>query len=332
MQATPETAPLIRVKGLVVRFPVRQGTRRTFIEPVRNVSFDIAPREIVALVGESGSGKTTVGRALVKTTDVSNGRVEFAGQDITRLPAGAVRKLHADVQLVFQDPFAALNPTATVYDHLALPVRVYEHLRGAAIRQRVTELLEQVGLVPAAELREKYPHELSGGQRQRVVIARALAARPRFIVADEPVSMLDVSIRADILRILRDLRDRLGISLLYITHDLASARYLADRIMVLYGGQIMEVGPAREIVQNPVHPYTRLLLAAVPGRTDALPQVAESAPDLGIGRTGCPFRPRCPYAAEACANDPIPVIEMGTGHSAACVMAKPDSKSAAGSR
>lgn len=312
--------PLVRVERLVIRFPVREGLRHAFIEPVSEVSFAIGAREIVALVGESGSGKTTIGRALVKIVDVTSGRLEFAGTDITRLGTRALRRLHADVQMVFQDPFAALNPTATVFDHLALPLRAYGRLRGSAVRDRAGELLEQVGLVPAAEIRNKYPHELSGGQRQRVVIARALAVQPRFIVADEPVSMLDVSIRADILRILRDLRDRLGISLLYITHDLASARYIADRILVLYGGQVMEVGPAREVVTHPAHPYTRLLLAAVPGRDDPLPQVSEGAPDLAAGRTGCPFRPRCPFAEDRCAKDRIPLIEVGLHHGAACVL------------
>jgi len=313
------TNPLVKVDALTVQFTTHARGRRTTIEPVSKVSFEIAEGEVLALVGESGSGKTTIGRTLVKIVEATSGQIYFAGRNITRIRSQAVRSLHAEVQMIFQDPFAALNPTATIQEHLALPAHVYQHISRSTMDQKVRELLDEVGLSPADEFRGKYPHELSGGQRQRVVIARALAANPRFIVADEPVSMLDVSIRADILRILRDLKERLSISLLYITHDLASARYLSDRIMVLYGGKIMEVGTARDIVKNPRHPYTQLLLAAVPGRTEALPQVAESAPDLSVGSQGCPFAPRCPYTMDACRTQPIPITSVESQHEVACL-------------
>ncbi|MCL4521322.1 MAG: ABC transporter ATP-binding protein [Firmicutes bacterium] len=311
---------LVKVDDLTIRFRINRHGRRSYIEPVSHVSFCIAPSEVLALVGESGSGKTTIGRALLKIVEPAEGRLYFDGREITHLTPHAIRQLHADVQLIFQDPFGALNPTATIQDHLVLPLTVYRHVGRHDMDERVRRLLEQVGLVPAEEIRFKYPHELSGGQRQRVVIARALAVEPRFIVADEPVSMLDVSIRAEILKILNDLKGRLGISLLYITHDLASARYLSDRIMVLYGGKVMEVGEANDITLNPRHPYTQLLLAAVPGPTEAttLPQVSEATPDLHVGRKGCPFAPRCPYAMEACHAQTPSLLTIEGEHWAAC--------------
>jgi peptide/nickel transport system ATP-binding protein len=324
MASSEPQSSLVKVDNLTVRFAAKNRGRRSYIEPVRQVSFDIAPGEVLALVGESGSGKTTIGRTLVKVVEPFGGHLYFDGRDITHLGSRAVRTLHSEVQMIFQDPFAALNPTATIQEHLVLPLRVYQRVPSTKLNLRVRELLEQVGLSPAEELRHKYPHELSGGQRQRVVIARSLAANPRFIVADEPVSMLDVSIRADILKILRNLRDSLKISLLYITHDLASARYLSDRIMVLYGGQVMEVGTSRDIVKSPRHPYTRLLLAAVPGREGDLPQASEAAPDLSVERQGCPFAPRCPYTMDDCRTGDIPVRSVGSRHQVACLLEETD--------
>lgn len=311
---------LVQVDDLTVRFRVQSRGHRGYIEPVSHVSFHIASKEVLALVGESGSGKTTIGRALLKIVEPTQGRIYFGGRDITHLTPRAIRQLHADVQLIFQDPFGALNPAATIQDHLALPLTVYRHVSPQNMEGQVNRLLNQVGLVPADEIRFKHPHELSGGQRQRVVIARALAVEPRFIVADEPVSMLDVSIRAEILKILNDLKSRLGISLLYITHDLTSARYLADRIMVLYGGNIMEVGEADDLVLEPRHPYTQLLLAAVPGPTEAavLPQVSEAAPNLSVGRRGCPFVMRCPQAMEVCRDEIPPLLSVEGSHLVAC--------------
>lgn len=322
MIAPESQTSLVRVQNLTIRFVTQSRGRRGAIEPVSDVSFTIAPGEVVALVGESGSGKTTIGRSLVKIVEPTAGHLYFADRDITHLAPRAVRHLHSEVQMIFQDPFAALNPTASVQEHLALPLKVYQRISASEVAERVRDLLDEVGLGPSDETRRKYPHELSGGQRQRVVIARALAAKPRFIVADEPVSMLDVSIRADILRILRDLKERLGISLLYITHDLASARYLADRIMVLYGGKVMEVGRAHDVVKDPRHPYTQLLLAAVPGRDERLPQVAESTPDLSVGRQGCPFAPRCPYVMPECREAMVPVTEPEPDHEVACLLLK----------
>lgn len=311
---------LVEVANLLVRFPVRMRGRQTYIQPVAGVSFDQAPGESIALVGESGSGKTTVGKALVRTVEPSGGRIVVEGRDVTHVRGRELREYRNVAQMIFQDPFGSLNPVKTVEQHLSFPTYRKTGLKGADCRRQVASLLEQVGLTPARNFLTKYPHELSGGQRQRLSIARALALAPKLIVADEPVSMLDVSIRAGILKLMKDLQTELGLSYLFITHDLASARYFGDRIMVLYGGKMMEMAPSRELVRRAQHPYTRLLLAATPGsgQGGALPETTNEPPDLSVERRGCPFAHRCPLAEPRCRSEEPELRELAPGHFAAC--------------
>ncbi|MCY0879611.1 MAG: ABC transporter ATP-binding protein [Firmicutes bacterium] len=310
-------APLVQVEHLAMRFRLRGGQ---WIRPVDDVSFTIDRGEVLALVGESGSGKTTIGRLLLRILEPSAGRMVVDGRDITHIRGRQLAEYRRVAQMIFQDPFASLNPVKTAEDHLLFPVRKHRGGRPAEVSAVVDDLLTRVGLTPVAETRRKYPHELSGGQRQRLAIARTLAVEPRFLVADEPISMLDVSIRAGILKLLNELKRELGLSFLYITHDLASARYFGDRIMVLYAGKVMETAPARELVAHPRHPYTRLLLAATPGSSHqgALPETANIPPNLSESRQGCPFAPRCPLATEIC-HETMPAAEdVGSGHRVAC--------------
>ncbi|GMA62988.1 ABC transporter ATP-binding protein [Alicyclobacillus fastidiosus] len=293
---------LVDVQDLVIRFAVGRGSKRKFITPVDNVSFQIAEREVLAVVGESGSGKSTIGRALVRVLTPSQGKIYFDGTDVTKSKGRGLRNYRENVQMIFQDPFGSLNPVNTIEQHLKFPIRRHQKLTGSKLHDKIEELLTVVGLTPANEVRYKYPHELSGGQRQRIAIARALAVNPKFLVADEPISMLDVSIRADILELLNELKDNFDLSYLYITHDLASAHYFGDKIMVLYGGRVMEMGLADELIRNPKHPYTHLLLAATPGTAARrnLKETAIQAPNLFEGRKGCPFAHRCPKVTDVC--------------------------------
>lgn len=301
-----EDNTLVSVSDLVVRFPVKTRAGRHFVVPVNQVNFHINKGEVLALVGESGSGKTTIGRALVRVLEPHSGRIEVGGSDITHIRGGQLKAYRSVAQMIFQDPFGSLNPVKTVARHLKFPVHKLSGRNGQELDDELDELLLRVGLTPIAEMREKFPHELSGGQRQRLAIARALAVQPKLVIADEPISMLDVSIRAGILKLLNQLRDDLGLSYLYITHDLASARYFGDRIMVLYGGQVMETADSAQLIRNPQHPYTRLLLAATPGSSvgGALPEKSNEPPNLLENRRGCPFAPRCPLASDVCNTMP----------------------------
>ncbi len=314
-----ESQPLVRVENLSVRFSVTVNGKKRHIIPVDAVSFEIGLGEVLALVGESGSGKTTIGRTLVRVIEPVSGRIEVNGRDVTHIRGRDLAAHQKTVQMVFQDPFGSLNPVRTVEHHLALPLRLRER-SNQPVRDRVDRLLERVGLTPVAETRVKFPHELSGGQRQRVAIARALAVRPQFLVADEPISMLDVSVRAGILTLMNQLKADFNLSYLYITHDLASARYFGDRIMVMYGGRVVEVAPSPELIRQPIHPYTRLLLAATPGNGPREPvAIAENqGPNLLQGRLGCPFRDRCNIATGVC-QEVAPRFEaVDSAHSVAC--------------
>ncbi|GGI97751.1 dipeptide/oligopeptide/nickel ABC transporter ATP-binding protein [Alicyclobacillus cellulosilyticus] len=315
-----EASQLIEVRDLVVRFPIRDHGKRTVIQPVDHVSFGIRPGEVLALVGESGSGKSTIARTLLRIVTPSAGSILFDGQDVTRVKGRALAQYRRNVQMVFQDPFSSLNPARTIEAHLSYPLRKHHRLRGKELGDRIDELLERVGLTPTKDIRLKYPHELSGGQRQRVAIARALAVSPRFLVADEPISMLDVSIRAGVLKLMDDLRAAFNLAYLYITHDLASARYFGDRIMVLYGGRVMETAPSDDLIRNPSHPYTRLLLAATPGsgHRGKLPETSNRAPNLAADRKGCPFAERCPLATSECHEVEPPVVAVTPEHTVAC--------------
>lgn len=314
----PET--LATVENLVVQFPVRMNGKEEMIQPVAGVSFQIAEGEVLALVGESGSGKTTIGRALARILKPTAGRIVVDGADVTSVSGHELKEYRKTTQMIFQDPFGSLNPVKTAERHLRFSVFAQSGLKGSALSRRVDELMEEVGLVPAHSVRRKYPHELSGGQRQRLAIARALAVRPKLIVADEPISMLDVSIRASILKLMRGLRDELNLAYLYITHDLASARYFGDRIMVLYGGRVMELAESSEMIEEPLHPYTHLLLAATPGSevVGKLPETSSEPPNLFVGQKGCPFAPRCPRAGQDCYDvDPV-LRNVRRNHWVAC--------------
>lgn len=314
-------SPIVHVEDLVIQFPVRAGRQVRYITPVDRVSLAIERGEVLSLVGESGSGKSTLGRALVRLNDATSGRILVNGEDVTHIHnSRALMALRRTIQMVFQDPFGSLNPVRTVGQHLRVAVRKHQHLGGRHLEQRVVELLETVGLSPGNEIVVKYPHELSGGQRQRVAIARALAVNPKFIVADEPISMLDVSIRAEILKLLNHLKDEFNLAYLYITHDLASANYFGDRIMVMYGGRVMETGTTEAIIGNPTHPYTQLLLSSTAG-SPIRSEVAETsieAPDLFVGRKGCPYANRCPFVTDVCRDDEPQLRDMGEGHWLAC--------------
>ena len=315
-------APL-EVRGLTKHFPAGDGLlgRGSRVHAVDDVTFALRPGTITALVGESGSGKSTVARLLARLYEPTEGAVLFEGSDIARVRRRRdVLRYRSQVQMIFQDPFDSLNPVKTIRHHIERPLRVHGVVPAAEIEERVHELLRTVGLFPAEEIAAKYPHELSGGQRQRVAIARALAV--------EPISMLDVSIRIGILNLMLRLKEEHGIAFLFVTHDLASARYVADDILVMYAGQIVERGPIEEVLSGPLHPYTRLLLAAVPdpakklhvGRIEQRKGRAAAAIDPG---EGCRFVTRCPLAIDICTHITPPLVEARPAQSARCHVTAP---------
>jgi peptide/nickel transport system ATP-binding protein len=315
---------LLEVRNLRTHFPVKRGwswQSSGFVKAVDDVSFSIRPGEVVGMVGESGSGKTTVGRSVLRLVEPTAGEVWFQGVDITRLSAPAMRRVRKDMQIIFQDPFASLNPRRTIGNIVGQALDIHHLAKGAEREARVVELLERVGL-SSAHLR-RYPHEFSGGQRQRIGIARALGVAPRFIIADEPVSALDVSIQAQVINLLRDLQRQLGLALLFIAHDLAVVEYISDRVIVMYLGRIMEIAPSRALYANPRHPYTEALLSAIP-----LPDpTRRSRPLLLEGDipspidppSGCVFRTRCPLATPDCARQVPPLVEVAPDHFKACI-------------
>ena len=328
--------PLVEAEDLVVRYPVPRGFVGTVarrpkraVHAVDGVSFSLDPGEMLALVGESGCGKTTTAHALLRLVDPDSGRIRFQGEDVTALPPRALRPLRRRMQLIYQDPYESLDPRFRVYAAIEEPMLI--HRVGGSRRERrerVREALVQVELAPAELFLDRYPHELSGGQRQRVAIAASLVLEPQLLVADEPVSMLDVSVRAGVLRLLDRLRET-GLGILMITHDLSTAARFADRIAVMYLGRIVEEGPAREVVRNPQHPYTRALLSVVPRRDPrqrTRPQILRGeAPNPVRIPSGCRFHPRCPIAVEDCrSHDPElrrPAGATSPEHRAACILA-----------
>jgi len=311
----------------------RLGRGQT-LHAVRDVSFNLYRGGVVALVGESGSGKSTAAKLLAGQERLTSGVIRLDGHPVEVSSRRAFRRYKSQVQYVFQDPFASLNPVHTVRYHLERPVKL--HQRAANVSQEAVALLEQVRLTPAKQFLAKYPHELSGGQRQRVSFARALAAHPGVLLADEPVSMLDVSIRLEILSLLDDLRRRFRLAMLYITHDIASARYFADEVLVMYAGQIVERGPAEQLTQYPAHPYTQLLVASSPDpdnlgsalrrgagrdRSQPLrgaPRGPASAASNGTAVVGCPFSPRCPFADDLCRRENPALAQVSATRAAAC--------------
>jgi len=308
--STGPPAPLLEVRDLSKTFSSkRMFARASRVSAAREVSFQIGRGEAVALVGESGSGKSTIARMLVRLESADRGEIRLSGEDVlAREPRRASLAYRGRVQMVFQDPFGSLNTIHTVAHHLIRPLLRHRRVGAAGARARAVELLRTVGLEPAEEFIDRHPHALSGGQRQRVAIARALAVEPDLLVADEPTSMLDVSIRAGILNLLAQLKRERGLAILLITHDLASARFLCDRILVLFRGRVVEEGPSGALMGAPAHPYTRALLASIadPGQArDRTPgHRMMSVPEA---TAGCPFAPRCPEAIDVCrASDPVP--------------------------
>lgn len=295
------------------------GRRKKPVIALGGVSLTLEPGHIISLVGESGSGKTTLGRIATRLTLPTSGSVRYKGTEIRALRGAAFRAYQQQVQMVFQDPFAALNPVHKIGYVVGRPLINYHKLSGSALDDAIADQLQAVGLTPVSETIDKYPHQLSGGQRQRVVVARALAAQPELIVADEPVSMLDVSIKAGVLRLLKDLRDRRNIAYIYITHDLVSARFMANEIIVLYAGRVVERGPAARVVEEPQHPYTRLLLNSIP-QPGGQPRVQVKAPEGPVPDRGCPFAPRCPEVMARCREERPLLLLDGENRGAACFL------------
>jgi peptide/nickel transport system ATP-binding protein len=322
--------PLLRVEGLRTWFPIRAGVLQRMVGHVRavdDVDFEIAPGETLALVGESGCGKTTVGRSLLRLVEPQAGRISFDGVDLLSLPRSELHPYRSDIQIVFQDPVASLDPRMRVRDAIAEGMQSFGIGVDEAERsERVAALLERVQLDPNEMWR--YPHEFSGGQRQRLCIARALAVEPRLIICDEATSALDVSIQAQILNLLSDLQEEFGLTYLFITHDLGVVRYLADRVAVMYVGQIVEEGPTERIFERPEHPYTRGLLAAIPStdpeRRGIAPQVRGDVPSPSNPPPGCRFHPRCPLAFDRCSREMPAVYAIASGTSR-CFRSEPSS-------
>ena len=324
----PGEEPLLRVDRMSRHFKIGNAVSRKTLHAVDDASFSVGERQIVAEAGESGSGKSTVARVLAKIYKPTSGEVYFQGKPISAIKSRRDRlRYSGDVPMVFQDPFSSINPVFRVSHGVLRALKL--HRPDLSKEQRYAEavrVFDAVGLNPGADVLERYPHELSGGQRQRVGFAQALAMRPKLILADEPVSMLDVSIRIGLLNVMANLRDSEGVSILYITHDLASARYVTDRLIIMYAGHIVETGPAEDVLSRPRHPYTELLLAAAPD--PRAPLNVSSDADLGeppkvIDPTpGCRFRWRCPLAIDECHKVTPPLRELLPQHSAACHVAQ----------
>jgi len=357
---TADQAPVLEVTHLVKSFGMRQSLLDTVrrkppghLRAVDDVSFALQRGEVLALVGESGCGKTTIARTVIGLEQPTSGEIRFSGEVIaaqnrtaraglltgqagavgTRehaaLPHMSLKRLRQHAQMIFQDPYESLNPRSTVFEIVAEPLEVHGIARGREERlQRVGTALDDAGLRPAASFFKRFPHELSGGQRQRVVIAAAMVLRPELLLADEPVSMLDVSIRAEILNLLNELRRQRGISILFITHDLGTVAHFADRIAVMYLGRLVEVGPTAQVLQNPQHPYTKALLSVVPVPNPRMRReriiLQGETPNAASIPAGCRFHPRCPVVMEMCRTDDPPYVRHGTGHEAACWLGAAD--------
>ena len=329
MTTTSSSDILLEARELVKHFPLRRSLsqalrgERPAVRAVDGVSFHVRRGEILGLVGESGCGKTTTGRLLLRLEEPTGGQVLFDGQDITQLTPQEMTRLRRRMQIVFQDPYDSMNPNMDIFNIVAEPLRIQGIAKSREeMGERVARALADVELVPVEEFMHRYPKELSGGQRQRVAIARALVLEPDFVVADEPVSMLDVSIRGGILKILQRLVRERGLSLVFITHDLSLARHFCDRVAVMYLGQIVEYAPSDALVQKPHHPYTQALMQAVlstdPRRKHIYTGLKGEIPNPANPPSGCRLHPRCPLATEQCRSEAAPLTEHAPGHWAAC--------------
>jgi len=316
---------LISIEQATVYFPVRGGrlARKTRVHAVDGVDLTLHENETIALVGESGSGKSTLGLSILKLRDLTSGTIRWRGKRLSELSGADLKAFRRDVQVVFQDPFASLNPRLTVLEALQRPLRLHGRSK-SDLRAEAERLLDLVGLSPASLYIDRYPHEFSGGQRQRIAIARALALRPSVLVADEPVSALDVSIRTQILKLLRDLKQELKLSMLFLSHDLGVVRHVADRVAVMYLGKIVELAAVDTLFERAQHPYTRMLLGAAPSMhgdrapfSRAIPVVGDP-PSPTRPPSGCRFRTRCPFVYERCTSEVPKLYDVDIGHRSAC--------------
>ena len=333
-QTTPNNNDvLVDVNHLKKYFPIQTGflaqffsKERDFVRAVDDVTFQIRKGEVLGLAGESGSGKTTIGRVTIGLDDVTEGVVKFDGIDLTTLDAEELRKLRRRMQVIFQDPMASLNPRMSLGDAIRQGLEIHYPESKEQHRDMVMEIMEKVGLSPAKFYYNKYPHQISGGQRQRVVIARALVTKPDLVLADEPIAMADVSVRAQLLDLMVRLKNEFNLTFLFITHDLATAKYICDRIGILYLGKIVEISDLKEVYAHPLHPYTIALLAAVPvpnphdRRKEPMPR--GEIPNPIHPPSGCRFHPRCPYAKEICSVEEPLLRELRPGHQVACHFAE----------
>jgi len=318
--------PLLRIERLTKHFPASAGAwgSNAAVHAIDDVTLEVGPGETLGLVGESGSGKTTLGRCALLLVEPTSGEVFFQERNLLQLKRGELRRMRRHMQMIFQDPFASLDPRMRVAELLAEPFHIHERLSRSEIRARCRDLLRQVGL--REDALERYPHEFSGGQRQRIGIARALALRPRFVVADEPVSALDVSVGAQIVNLLQDLQQQYNLTYLFISHSLPVVRHMATRVAVMYLGKLAEAGPTEEVLRRPMHPYTVLLLASTPeisrsGRREFHTTPGE-LPSAVRPPSGCRFRTRCPLARPRCADQEPPLRQLAPGHSSACHFAE----------